>query len=190
VEQSELVAYATELLDRINVTYMLVGSMASMAYGESRFTLDVDIVVDLNLRTVVLLCQGFPDPDFYVSLPAAEEALKRRSQFNVIQPKTGLKIDFMVARQDEWGHKQLARRRRVQIFPDQWGYTAAPEDVILGKLLYFKEGQSEKHLRDIAAMLEISGDLIDRDDVSVWATKLGVNDVWQGILKRLNGKCM
>jgi hypothetical protein len=78
-------------------------------------------------------------------------------------------IDFMVARQDEWGRQQLARRKRVQIFPDQRGYTAAPEDVILGKLQYFKEGQSEKHFRDIASMLEISGDLIDRHDVSVWA---------------------
>ena len=185
MEQSELVHYVTELLERLNVSYMLVGSMASMAYGESRFTQDIDIVVDLDPTTVGPLCANFPEPEFYVSLEAAEEAVRRRGQFNVIQPKTGLKIDFMVAKRTEWGRHQLERRQRVQIFPDQWGFTAAPEDVILGKLLYFKEGQSDKHLRDIAGMLEISSDLIDRDDVSVWAIKLGVEDIWQAILQRV-----
>lgn len=183
MEQSELLLYATELLERLNISHMIVGSMASIAYGESRFTHDIDIVVDLNHESVIKVCEAFPDPDFYVSLPAAEEAVRRRSQFNVIQPKTGLKIDFMLSRRTEWGQHQMSRCKRVQIFPDQWGYTAAPEDVILGKLLYYKEGQSDKHLRDIAAMLDVSHDLVDRDDVSSWATKLGVNEIWQMILQ-------
>ncbi len=186
MEQSELIVYATELLENLGVNYMLVGSMASMAYGESRFTLDIDIVVDLDSETVVSLCAGFPDPEFYVSLPAAEEAVRRRGQFNVIQPKSGLKIDFMLARNTAWGRHQLTRRQRVQLLPYHWGFTAAPEDVILGKLVYFKEGQSEKHLRDISAMLKISGDLIDRNDVAEWAKKLSVDQIWQAILDRVD----
>ena len=149
-------------------------------------TLDVDILVDLDVETVVLLCAAFPDPEFYVNLSTAEEAVRRRRQFNVIQPKTGLKIDFIVARDDEWGRQQLARRKRVEIFPEQWGYTAAPEDVILGKLLYYKEGQSEKHLRDIAGMLSVSGDLIDREDISTWASQLDVFEIWQKIIQRVD----
>ena len=185
--QAELVLYATELLERLKVKYMLVGSMASMAYGESRFTLDIDIVVDLDLMTVPALCAGFPDPEYYVSIPAAEDAVRRRSQFNVIQPKSGLKIDFMVSRNNEWGRHQLTRRKRVQLFPDQWGYTAAPEDVIIGKLIYYAEGQSEKHIRDIVGMLQVSEHLIDRDDVTMWATKLNVNQIWIEILKLVDG---
>ena len=186
--QSELVLYATRLLEQLGVKYMLVGSMASMAYGESRFTLDIDIVVELDLQNVAPLCAGFPEPDFYVSLPAAEDAVQRQGQFNVIQPKSGLKIDFMVARKTDWGRHQLSRRKHVQIFPDQWGYAAAPEDVILGKLLYYKDGQSEKHLRDIVAMLDVSAGMIDLNDVSEWSTKLGVNDIWQTILQRISNE--
>ena len=133
--QSELVIYATELLESLHVKYMLVGSIASMAYGESRFTLDIDIFVDLPPSLVKTLCAGFLDPEYNVSLSAAEDAVRTRSQFNVIQPKSGLKIDFMVARDTDWGRHQLTRRIRVQLVPDHWGYTAAPEDIIIGKLL-------------------------------------------------------
>lgn len=184
MEQSELVSYAIELLEKLGIDYMLVGSMASMAYGESRFTLDIDIVIDLDIQKTASLCAGFPESDFYYSLPAAEDAVRRRGQFNVIQPKTGLKIDFMVSRRTEWGRYQLERRKRVRIFPDQWGYVAAPEDVILGKLLYYKEGESEKHLRDIAGMLGVSGHEIDLDDISAWAMKLNVSKIWDAIIKR------
>ncbi|MBC8114062.1 MAG: hypothetical protein H7062_06775 [Candidatus Saccharimonas sp.] len=186
MEQPDLVRFVTELLERLKVPYMLVGSMASMVYGEARFTHDIDIVVDFDLRTVELLCAAFSDPDFYVSLPAAQEAVRRRRPFNVIHSKSGNKIDFMVSREDEWGRNQIARRQQTLIFPDLMGYVAAPEDVILGKLQYYREGESDKHLRDIAAMLQVSGDQIDRDDVSRWAAKLDVLDIWQAILARVD----
>ena len=132
------------------------------------------------------LCAAFSDPEFYVSLAAAQDAVRQRKQFNVIHSTSGLKIDFMVARDDEWGRTQLARRRKIELTPGQQAFVAAPEDVILGKLLYYREGQSDKHLRDIAAMLHTSGDQIDRDDVSAWATKLDVLDIWQAIVTRVD----
>lgn len=186
MDQVELVRVVTELLERLGIRYMLVGSMASIVYGESRYTHDIDIVVDLDDRTVELLCDSFPDSEFYVSREAAREAVRRRRQFNVIHPASGHKIDFMIARSDEWGQRQLDRRQRVLIFPELSGYTAAPEDVILGKLLYYQEGRSEKHLRDIAAMLQTSGDKIDRDDISTWASKLNVLDIWNAVTTRVD----
>lgn len=51
-------------------------------------------------------------------------------------------------------------------------------------MLYFKEGQSERHLRDIAGMLRISGTEIDTRYVSEWAQRLGLRDIWEAILRR------
>jgi prepilin-type N-terminal cleavage/methylation domain-containing protein len=62
---------------------------------------------------------------------------------------------------------------------------AAPEDVIIGKLWYYSEGGSEKHLRDIAGMLRISGTAIDQANVGYWAERLGLAEVWQAVLVRL-----
>ena len=186
MESFELLRVALSTAEALNIPHMLVGSLASMRYGEPRLTLDIDIVVDLTFATAERLCLAFPEPDFYVSLPAALEAVRLRKQFNVLHPKSGMKIDFMIARQDEWGKCQIERRRRIELYPGQEAYVAAPEDVILGKLLYYREGQSDKHLRDIAAMLQTSGDEIDRDDVSAWAAKLSVLDIWQAIVTRVD----
>ena len=57
-------------------------------------------------------------------------------------------------------------------------YFASPEDVILKKMEFYHEGGSEKHLRDIAGMLKIRGEQVDRSYISEWAQKLGLEDVW------------
>jgi hypothetical protein len=185
MDQADLFVRVLRILEELDVRYAVVGSVASIHYSESRFTHDLDVVIDIDPAKVAALCAAFPEDDYYVSQVAAEEAVRRKRQFNVIHPRSGNKIDFMVERSDSWGKMQLARRRRVELFTGQQAYVAAPEDVILGKLLYYHEGESPKHLRDIAAMLQVSGDEIDRDDVTKWATELGVLDIWEAILTRL-----
>ena len=186
MEQVTLLRYTVEVFDRLGITYMLVGSIASSAYGEPRLTQDIDLVADLRVSDIELLCDSFPDAEFYVSRAAAREAVARTSQFNIIHPSSGNKIDVIVARQDEWGKSQLARRREEWLLPNLKGYVASPDDVILGKLLYYREGGSEKHLRDIAGILHVSAKEVDRGYVGQWAERLGVKDAWQTVLNRIN----
>src|SRR4051812_312195 len=98
MEQPELFRYTIEALERLGVTYMVVGSLASSTYGEPRSTLDIDIVIDPTAAQLEALCDQFPDDDFYVSREAARAALRDRAQFNVLRSDTGNKIDFMIAR--------------------------------------------------------------------------------------------
>lgn len=186
MEQADVVRHALDALDNLEIEYVVVGSFASIAYGEPRYTHDIDIVVRLSENQVVALCNQFPGPDWYVSLPAARQAVLRRHQFNVIHTLSGNKIDFMLAREDEWGREQFARKQQTSLLADRLGFTAHPEDVILGKLLYFREGGSDKHLRDIAGMLQISHELIDRDRLRVWAAKLKVRDILDQVFKRID----
>lgn len=185
MDQADVLRYALDVFDTQGLTYMVVGSLASGVFGEARLTNDIDIVVDLRSDQVEPLCRAYPAPEFYVSLPAARAAVARGGQFNVIHPTSGNKIDLMVARGDAWGREQVARRREEVILPDRRGYVASPEDVILAKMLYYREGQHEKHLRDIASMLRISGDQIDQQYIRDWASRLDLSDVWQAVLMRL-----
>lgn len=185
MNQSELLRYAIDALEGQELTYMIVGSFASATYGEPRFTHDIDIVLSLGLDAVDRLCLAFPAPEFYVSDSAAREAVLRRGQFNVIHPASGNKIDFMIARDDAWGRSQLARRCRRPILADKESYLAAPEDVILAKLWYYQEGGSDKHLRDIAAMLQVSGDEIDQTYINHWTKELKLTEEWQAVVDRL-----
>ena len=89
---------------------------------------------------------------------------------------------------DHWSKSQMQRRQRVTLFGSVEGFAASPEDVILSKLLYYFEGGSEKHLRDITGILSIQAEKIDRDYISQWATRLGVPDVWSAVLRRLQAR--
>lgn len=48
-------------------------------------------------------------------------------------------------------------------------------------MTYYREGQSQKHLRDIGGILRVQGGKLDRDYIADWATRLGVEDVWKQI---------
>jgi hypothetical protein len=188
MEQADLLRYVISVLESQELTYMLVGSYASAVYGEPRFTHDIDIVVHLTGEAANRLCAAFPSPEFYVSQVAAREAVLTRGQFNVIHPASGNKIDFMIVRNDPWGRMQLTRRVRRPILPDQDGFVAAPEDVIIGKLWYYDEGGSDKHLRDIAGMLQTSGEAINMQYVDQWAQELGFVDHWRAVVDRVREK--
>ncbi len=186
MKQLDLLRHALGVLESLGIEHMVVGSMASMAYGEPRLTRDIDLVVNLRSEQVDPLCDAFAAPEFYVSRDAAREAVRQRSQFNVIHPGSGNKVDLIVARLDAWGQSQLARRKAVTILPGLVARTAAPEDVILGKMWYYQVGEHEKHLRDIASMLRISSSEIDRDYITHWARELGLTDVWQAAVARVD----
>src|SRR5689334_17957034 len=96
VEQIELLRFALDVLDRLQLPYALVGSFASSIWGEPRMTLDIDFVVLVSDLHVSPLLEAFPEDDFYLSRAAVEEAIADAGQFNVIHPKSGHKIDFMV----------------------------------------------------------------------------------------------
>jgi hypothetical protein len=185
VTQSDFLKTVIATLEAQGINYMIVGSIASASFGEARFTNDIDIVVELNEELAGQLCDAFPTDSFYVSRQAAQEAVRLRRQFNVIHPASGNKVDFMIARLDPWGRMQLARRRRRHILPDCLAYAASPEDIILAKMIYYREGSSEKHTRDITGMLKVSGDEIDRAYISEWAERLDLGEIWKSILRRI-----
>lgn len=186
--QNELFRFALNVLEELNLPYMVVGSFASYAYGEPRFTQDIDIVLQLRDSNAAALCKRFPPPEFYVSEPAVRDAIRTNFPFNVLHTSSGNKIDFILPRTDDWGKLQLSRRQKILLLPDREGYAASPEDVILGKIWYYDIGGSEKHLRDIAGILRISGDHIDRNYIDEWAAKLGYGSIWKMIQDREHEK--
>lgn len=54
--------------------------------------------------------------------------------------------------------------------------------MLVRKLEYFREGGSEKHLRDIGAMLRISRDLIRDDIILRWVIARALGAEWDRAL--------
>jgi hypothetical protein len=184
MDQSELLRLVVEALRQSDIDYFVTGSVASIFYGEPRFTNDIDVVVDLPLAKVPMLTRAFGPPDFYFEPESARRAIRSGGQFNVIQPAAGLKIDFMIASRSPFDRARLATARTIELAPGGAARIARPEHVILKKLQYFRDGGSDKHLRDIAGILRISGSEVDRGEIERWASELGVADLWADVARR------
>jgi len=184
VTQAELLRYVVEALEGLEIRYMIAGSQASIYYGEPRFTQDIDIVAALEPAQLPALLDRFPPSDFYLSEESAREAIETRGQFNIIHPGSGLKVDIFVNKEAPYDRLRLERRQRLPLVPGRDAWFARAEDVILYKLIYYQEGQSELHLRDVVGILRVSGAELDSRYVADWAERLGVGRVWDAVLKR------
>lgn len=181
MEQSDLLRYVTRILEKLKLPYFVTGSVATIFFGEPRFTNDIDIVVALPEGEVSDFCSAFPAEEFYVSEDSVRRAVANRRQFNILHPTSGLKVDVMIPDDNPFNRGRFARSRRLQPAPDYDAAFASPEDVILKKMEYYREGGSEKHLRDIGGILRISGEEIDSDYIEEWSDRLGLSNIWRKV---------
>lgn len=149
-------------LERSGIPYALVGSVASSVYGEPRATNDLDVVIQIESKDAARLLAAFPETEFYVpplETVQAEAARTHGAHLNVIALEGMAKADLypLPADQKAW----FARRRTVEV-AGRKVWVAAPEAVILHKLLFYRESGGEKHVRDVRAMLATLGDGLDR----------------------------
>jgi len=143
------------------------------------------VVVRIERQDIERLRAVFPEDEFYLSTHAALEALEHSRQFNVLHPRSGLKVDFMVAGSSAFDDSRFARSRRLQIGPSSDAMFAAPEDVVIKKLEYYRDGESEKHLRDIAGVVKVTGDELDRGYIEDWVRRLDLEETWQRVLEHI-----
>jgi hypothetical protein len=157
-----------------------------MAYGEPRLTNDIDIVAQLEAAHVEGLLAAFPPGEYYIDEETVRHATARRTQFNIIHPESGLKVDIIVPKGTPFDESRFRRACWIRTAESFSARFAAPEDIIIMKMRYFKEGRSEKHLRDISGILKISPGLVDRSYIAEWARRLDLEEIWQAILARVD----
>lgn len=172
-------------LERLGLPYFVTGSVASMVYGEPRMTHDVDLVVALADGQVADLLRAFPEESFYhppADVIRVELRRAAHGHFNLIAHDTGFKADVYLAGRDPLHQWALPLRRRVGEGEGAF-WVAPPEYVILRKLEYFREGGSAKHLRDIAAMMLLTGAELDDAALQGWIARLGLEAEWAQVVE-------
>ena len=178
--EDDLLSLFATPLGRVGVKYMVTGATAAILYGQPRTTNDVDIVLELQASDLPRLRAQFPDTEYY--LPPDEVILvelgrSQRGHLNILHLPSGFKADLYPVGSDPLHAWALPRARTVK-HQGQAITFAPPDYVIVRKLEYYREGGSTKHLTDIRAMLDVSGDLIDRAAIADWAQTLGLASIW------------
>ncbi|MBN2320292.1 MAG: hypothetical protein JXR49_14505 [Acidobacteria bacterium] len=174
------------ILENLHIPYLVTGSVAAMAFGEPRMTNDIDVVAAVGYEHVDGLMAAFPEEEFYISEAAIRDAVRHQTQFNIIHPASGMKIDVIIRKKTRFNDSRFSRFHRIKAGENFEINFAAPEDIILMKMQYYQDGGSEKHLRDISGILKISGSEIDKDYVAFWAERLHLMDVWNLILNEID----
>jgi len=113
--QSEILLFIIDQLERLDIRYMLVGSFASNYWGRPRFTHDADMIVEIPVSKAASLASAL-EADFYAPEFVIEEAIAKRSHFNVIHLEQSFKVDFWVRRDEPYAREDFQRRRRVTMF--------------------------------------------------------------------------
>ena len=179
--ETDLVLLFTRPLESAGLRYFITGSIAGMIYGEPRLTMDVDLVLMLPQAEVSKITGAFEVTQFYCppsEVILGELARPEKGHFNLIHHDTGFKADIYLAGRDPLHAWAFTRRRPIKLGEDSI-WVAPPEYVILRKLQYFEEGRSEKHLRDIHAMIEHSSDEIDEPLLMGKLAELRLMDTWR-----------
>lgn len=167
-------------LEKEEIEYMVVGSIASVIYGEPRVTRDLDLVVELRDQPARKLHAAFSENEYY--LPPDEvisNEVTEHGQFNLIHPESGLKVDFIMKKPTPHGIEEFKRRQKLEFTPGFFAWIASPEDIILKKLSYFREGGSEKHLTDIRGILAQTE--VDQSYLTHWIEKLSLELEWKKV---------
>lgn len=164
---------------------MVTGSLASSYYGEPRATLDVDIVIDPDSDSLARLVDELIAGDFYVDRGVATKALADRTQFNAIASDAS-KIDFIVRRQRPFSIEEFGRRESAELLGTT-GYLTSPEDLVLVKLEWAADTDSERQLRDAARIVAVH-DTLDVVYIDRWADQLGVGEAWRALRDESEGE--
>lgn len=182
IDPRKFLVIIAKILNELKIPYIVTGGIAVVAWGRPRFTADIDIVVELKYRDLDNLEKALAKlgDSGYIDRGMMEGALKNTGEFNFIDGKTGVKVDFWISKKDEFSNLKIQRRKLKKIL-GQKVYFISPEDLILSKLDWYQKSESTRQLEDIESVLKISGKILDKKYLGIWAKKLGFFEVLQGI---------
>lgn len=158
-----------ERLEGAQIPFMLTGSFALAYYAKPRMTRDIDLVVALSEDRIDAIASGL-SPDFYVDVDDVRAAVIAQRLFNVLHHSSGIKVDLIVRKSEEYRLVEFARRRKVE-FAGIKTFIVSREDLILSKLVWARDSVSEMQRRDVKSLLDES---METDYLFYWAQRLGV----------------
>jgi hypothetical protein len=93
MEQRAFLTRVVQALEQGGIAYAVTGSWASTTYGRPRTTHGLDVALSITVEQAAKLARAFPPP-IYADAVWMQEAAALGQFFNIIDPDTGVKVDF------------------------------------------------------------------------------------------------
>lgn len=182
-EFRQLLKKIAAILEQLEIPYAVTGGFAVSIWGRARSTIDVDVLVQLfenkidQLHSALLKISELS----YLDKETMRNETAWSGSFNFIHGDSGIKFDFIVARKNAVHTLELKRRIPIDI-DGQNVYFLSPEDLILSKLRWYQESQSEKQQEDIESVIKRQKEL-DLDYLQKQAKLQGTFQFLEPLLK-------
>ena len=163
------------------------GSIAAMAYGEPRATLDIDVVASAAPSDAELIRGAFDEQRYRVppkEVLVRELTRERDGSFQILDRQTGMKGDFYLVGSDELLRHGLDSAREIELESERIR-VAHPNYTIAIKLRYYSLSSQEKHLNDIQGILRVSSEEVDRSWVAERAIRERAKEAWEHRLREV-----
>ncbi len=183
---SEIIQALTPLVEafeRFGIAYYIGGSVASSVHGRRRYTQDVDVVADIQLKHVHTLVATLQQ-DYYIDAGMIRGAIQNRSSFNILHNDTGVKVDVFIQKSGPFSQQEMRRAREdVLEVGSRSFFFASAEDMILAKLDWWKlgGGVSNRQWNDILEMMKEKQAVLDTAYLRQSAPMLGVADLLEKV---------
>jgi hypothetical protein len=191
LEQSQAFGGVIDVLEAIGALYAIWGGLAVVAWGEPRFTMDMDILLSHRQFARELFVRRLDETHYHVDGQSVQRAVTEGGYFNVIHLSTHIKTDFFVPRGQAAGIDRLlqqALENRVMLPFDEIREAAyiSAEGAIGSKLHAFAQSRSTRHLDDIGSIIRVQGTKLDVGALDIVAARLGVLGAWRVLLEENN----
>ena len=187
-EALQVTLLVTDVLDSLEIPYVIGSSVASIFHGMVRTTMDANILANIETKHVAPFVTAMQN-QFYIDEQSLIQAIERRSSVNLIHLQTMFKVDIFVPKERPFDQQQLVRRisERFKADSDKTIWLLSAEDVILAKLDWFRPGGevSERQWRDILGVLKTQQDTVDIAYLQKWSKELQVQDLLERALVEL-----
>jgi hypothetical protein len=165
----ELLKHVCESLEKCDIPYMVTGSIAMNIYSIPRMTRDIDIVLELTEERVNEFLTLFNDS--YYNKSTIIDETRKNGIFNIIDHRSGFKIDFILRKNTEYYKLAFSKRQRIKELNTEF-WVIRLEDLIIAKIIWIQQLQSENQMRDIQnLLLSPEKDIIY---IKEWCSKLNL----------------
>jgi hypothetical protein len=180
--QNDFLKKLIKVLGDFSIPYMISGSFGSSYHGRPRATKDIDIVIAPTEKLLLEFVESLGE-DYYVSLEGVRDAFDNNSMFNIIDNLSGWKADFILRKARAFSRQEFERKRIAEIGGlNVW--VTSPEDIILSKLEWSKDSQSERQFGDALGVAVVQWDRLEIDYLRKWAKELQVGDSLEQLLEQ------
>jgi len=159
----EVLLDIADKLEKIDIQYMLTGSLAMNYYAEPRMTRDIDIIVEVGTLQKKVFFETFL-LEYYITDTAYDEAIRYNSMFNIIHRDTVTKADLIIKKRDEQSI-QAFERKQLKKINDHSINVISKEDLIISKIRWAQDSKSALQKGDIINLLETD---YDKEYMILW----------------------